>query len=331
MSKNDNDRPTFADMVFQKICPDNRFLDEMNEIIPWDEFDIFFNKHLKRKDNRAGRPAYSTRLMFKIHLLQQWYDLSDRQAEYQINDRLSFRKFLGLGMESDIPDATTIENFRHLIEERNWGDKLVKLLDDYFVANGLIRKEGNLVDATFLRANSKPTKNEDKKTDIDAEFGHKGFGYSGTINMDKESKLIRKTNTTSAKFLDHQSVEEVIIGDEKEFYGDKGYAAARKELKKKMPDCKIKIMFKRKRGKKNEPTPKLHPLKEAANKLYSKTRSRVEHAFAIMKESFGFRRLRYRGLERVANKFNSLAIAYNLKRLGYLLKRKPAELQPSCA
>lgn len=331
MSNIDNDRPTFADMIFQKVCPDNRFLDEMNVIIPWGEIKIFFNKHLKRKDNKAGRPAYPTMFMFKIHLLQQWYDLSDAQAEYQIQDRLSFRKFLGLGMESDIPDSTTIENFRHLMEERNWGDKLVKLLDDYFVANGLIRKEGNIVDATFLRANSKPTKNEEKKTDIDAEFGHKGFGYSGTINMDKNSKLIRKTNTTSARILDHQDVESALIGDEKELYADKGYAPVRNNLMNKLKNCDVFIMFKRQRGKKNGPAPELPPVLEEANKACSKIRARVEHAFATIKEGFGFKRLRYRGLERVANKFNSLAIAYNFKRLGYLMRQNFFALQPKCA
>src|SRR5574344_1380000 len=111
MSNKDNERPSFADFVFRKVCPDNKFLDEMNEIIPWGEFEIFFNKHLKNRYKRVGRPPYPMILMFKIHLLQQWYDLSDFQAEYMIQDRLSFRKFLGLGMESNIPDATTIENF----------------------------------------------------------------------------------------------------------------------------------------------------------------------------------------------------------------------------
>lgn len=326
---NDNNL-SFADYVFQQVCPDNKFLEEMNEIIPWGELQEFFDTHIFRQHNKPGRPAYPIMLKFKIHLLQQWYDLSDFQAEYQINDRLSFRKFLGLGMESDIPDSTTIENFRHMMEEQDLGKKLIKMLDDYFIKNGLIRKEGNLVDATFLRANSKSTKNEDKKTDIDAEFGHKGFGFSGTINMDAKSKLIRKTNTTSAKLLDHQSVEEVIIGDEKNFYGDKGYAPARAALRKKMPNCNIKIMYKRKRGKKGEPTPDLHPLKTAANKAYSKTRSRVEHAFATIKDVFGFKRLRYRGLERVSAKFDSLAIAYNLRRLGFLV-REPIGAQQSCA
>jgi transposase, IS5 family len=334
MSKKEENSLSFAEYVFQKVCPENKFLEEMNEIIPWDEIQIFFDKHLKYQKlnkKKEGRPAYPVMLMFKIHLLQQWHDLSDTQAEFMINDRLSFRRFLGLGIESKVPDATTIENFRHLMEENNWGEKLVKLFDDYFVSMGLIRKEGSLVDSTFLRANSKPTKNEEKKTDIDAEFGHKGFGYSGTINMDKKSKLIRNTNTTPANILDHQSVEYVLFGDEKELYGDKGYAPARKTLKKKMPNCKVKIMYKRQRGKKGEPTPELHPLKKAANKAFSAIRARVEHPFAIMKEAFGFTRLRYRGLERVAHKFNCLAVAYNFKRLGFLLKREPLALQANCA
>jgi IS5 family transposase len=331
MSTKKDDGLSFADYVFHQVCPDNKFLDEMNEIIPWGELQEFFDGHIRRNHNKPGRPAYPIMLMFKIHLIQQWYDLSDNQAEYQIHDRLSFKKFLGLGMESDIPDSTTIENFRHLMEEQDLGKKLVKMLDDYFIKIGLIRKEGNLVDATFLRANSKHHKNKDLNSDIDAELGHKGFGFSGTINMDANSKLIRKTNTTAANVLDHQSVEEVIIGDENELYGDKGYAPARKTLKEKMKDCKIKIMHKRQRGKKNEPTPELSPKKKEANRSYSKIRSRVEHAFATMKEAFGFRRLAYRGLERVAGKFDSLAIAYNLRRLGYLVVRKPLEAQLRCA
>lgn len=334
MSKKEDNNLSFAQYIFEKVCPDNKFLDEMNESIPWNIFEEVFDKHLENKKYRkqkVGRPSYPIILMFKIHLLQQWHDLSDAQTEYMINDRLSFRKFLGLGIEDSVPDSTTIENFRHLMEEKNWGEKFVKLLDEHFISIGLIRKEGNLVDATFMRANSKPTKDDDKKTDIDAEFGHKGFGYSGTINMDKKSKLIRKTNTTSAKVLDHQSVEDVLFGDEKEIYGDKGYAPARKLLKKKMPNCKIKVMFKRQRGKKGEPTPALHPLQEAANKAYSKIRARVEHPFATMKEAFGFKRLRYRGLERVAHKFNCLALAYNFKRFGFLIRQNSLKLQPNCA
>jgi IS5 family transposase len=331
MNAKNNDQLSLIDFMALKACPDNKFLEEMKVVIPWGEIQIFFDKHLEPKVSKLGRPAFPTMFMFKIYLLQQWYDLSDRQAEFQICDRLSFKKYLDLGMEDKVPDSTTIENFRHLMEENNWGEKLLKMFDDYFVAKGLIRKEGNIVDATFLKAYSKKTKDEDKKTDIDAEFGHKGYGYSGTINLDKESKLIRKTNTTSAKLLDHQSVEDVLIGDEKELYADKGYAPARKTLKAKLKNCKLKIMYKRQRGKKNEPTPELHPLKTAANKKYAKIRARVEHPFGIVKSALKFVQLRYRGLERVANKFDSLALAYNFRRFGFLMRQEFYQLQPNCA
>jgi len=325
MGEENNKELSFADYVVNQICPDNKFLEEMNEIIPWHELQNYFDGHIKRNHNKPGRPAYPIMLMFKIHLLQQWYDLSDFQAEFQINDRLTFRKFLGLNIEDSVPDSTTIENFRHMLEEQDLGKKLVKILDDYFVKIGLIRKEGNLVDATFLRANSKPhKKNPDKNSDIDAKYGHKGFGFSGTINMDKKSKLIRKTNVTSAEVLDFQSIEEVLLGDEKELYGDKGYAPARKGLKAKLKECRIKIMHKRERGKKGEPATELSKKRREANSIYSKERARVEHGFAVMKERFKFKRLRYRGLERVAMKFDSMTIAYNFSRLGYLMRQSCA-------
>jgi IS5 family transposase len=324
MSRKQNNSFTFADLIIEKVCPTNKFLEEMNEVVPWEEFEKFFNKHLPRTPDGPGRPPYPLILLFRIHLLQQWYDLSDEKVEFMIYDSLSFRKFLNLRINQDIPDSTTIENFRHLMEEKGWDQKLIKLFDAYSIRKGLIKKESNIVDATFLRANSRPTKTEEKKTDIDAEFGYKGYGYSATINMDSESKLVRKTNTTSAKLLDHQSVEEVLIGDEKELEGDKGYAPARENLERVLPDCKVKVMYKRTRGKKNEPPKELHIEQKKANKVISKTRARVEHPFGIIKNDFGFTKLRYRGLERVSAKTNSLALAYNLKRLGYLVKRKPA-------
>ena len=129
--------------------------------------------------------------MFKIHLQQQWYNLYGRQAEFHINDRLSFRKFLGLTIEDLVSDATTIENFRHqILERQDIGKGLIEVLDKYFREIDLIKKEGNLAEAAFLQANSKCHTNRNKNSDKDARAGYKGFGYSGTINMDKKSKFI---------------------------------------------------------------------------------------------------------------------------------------------
>jgi len=113
--------------------------------------------------------------------------------------------------------------------------------------------------------------------------------------MDKDSKLIRKTVVTSAEILDFQSTDDVLIGDEKKVYADRGYDPARKLLEIKHSDTEFIIMHKRKRGKKGEPTPNLNVFKQEANKICARIRARVEHAFGIMKFVFGFQRLRYVG------------------------------------
>lgn len=319
----EDSRPTLAQYFVEQACPDNRFLEKMDSTIPWWEIQEWFDGHIYRNANRTGRPAYPLMLMFKIHLLQQWYNLSDREAEFQINDRLSFRKFLGLSIEDNVPDATTIENFRHLIwEEQDVGKGLMKVLDKYFKQIGLITREGNLIDATFLQANSKSHADPNKNSDVDAQYGHKGFGYSGTINMDKKSKLIRKTVVTGANVLDFKSMKQALVGDEKVVYGDKGYVPARKQVKKRYPNIELRIMHKRQRGKKGELTPELNVFQQEDNRRYARERARVEHAFAAIKSVFKFRRLRYRGLERVTAKFNSLCIAYNFYRLGFLMKNQ---------
>lgn len=313
----------FADFVVNQVCPNNTFLEEMQSVIPWDVIQEFFDTKIKRNYNRPGRPSYPLMLMFKIHLLQQWYNLSDRQAEFLICDRLSFRKFLELGINDSIPDSTTIENFRHLLwEKNNIGENLISALDKFFQNAGLITKEGNLIDATFLRANSKPHIDPNKNSDADASLGHKGFGYSGTVNVDKKSKLIRKTSVTPANVVDFKSTLSTMVGDERELYGDKGYEPARKILEKKYPKLKLKIMHKRQRANKGYQSTELDVFRSFNNSRYAKERARVEHIFCAIKGVFKFVRLRYRGLERVRAKFESLAIAYNFYRLGFLLRNQ---------
>ena len=104
----EDNRPTLAQCFVEQACPDNKFLEEMNNVIPWLEIESWFKAHLKKERKKTSRPSYPIILMFKIHLIQQWYNLSDRETEFQICDRLSFRKFLGLGIEDSVPDATTI-------------------------------------------------------------------------------------------------------------------------------------------------------------------------------------------------------------------------------
>jgi IS5 family transposase len=308
----------FAQFTINQVCPDHRFLEEMSKTVPWE----LFEKELQRKIIRktGGRPAYCLLLLFKMHLLQVWFGLSDAGCEFMIRDRLSFRKFLGLGIGEDVPDATTLENFRH--DFAPVAEGVLAKLDSFFKEKGLLLKEGNMVDATFIQANSRPRKDPEKNSDLDAEHGHKGFGYSGTVNVDAKSKLIRKVVTTTARPHDSQMMEDALVGDEKEMYGDSGYQGTQETLEKR--NIKPRIMAKRKRGKKGEPTPPLPLRLKYLNRLYAKTRGRVEHIFASWKTVFKIQRAWYRGLERVNQQLQSLALAYNLRRYGFLSRAKCA-------
>jgi IS5 family transposase len=306
----------FADVVFAQICPSHRFLEEMIRIIPWDLFDQALKGKIHHKT--GGRPPYSRLLLFKMHLLQMWFGLSDAQTSFQCEDRLSFRKFLGLGIGESIPESTTLENFRHELEETGLDEGLLAHLDTFFKEKGLLLKEGSMVDATFIKANSRPRKDPDDQSDIDADHGHKGFGYSATANVDRKAKLVRKVVTTSERPHDSQNLEASLVGDETEVFADSGYLGQEEMLNQR--DIKAKIIKKRNRGKKGEPAPELPLRDKYRNKLLSKLRAPVEHVFACWKIVFKAVCARYRGLERVNQQCQSLALAYNLRRYGFLCR-----------
>lgn len=300
----------FAQFVVNGVCPEHRFLEEMQQVVPWELFDKDLKRHIVRKT--GGRPPFPLLLLFKMHLLQVWFSLSDQGCEFLVKDRLSFRKFLGLGIEDRVPDSSTLEDFRHDFEPI--ADQVLATLDDFFKEKGLLLKEGNVVDATFIRANSRPHKNPEKNSDIDADHGHKGFGYSATANVDVKTKLVRKVHTTSARPHDSQMLEDSLKGDENLLYADSAYAGHRHKLK----GIKTRILYKSQRGKKGEPTPELPSRQKSLNKAYAKVRARGEHVFASWKQ--GIRRAWYRGLERVNQQVQSMALAYNLRRYGFLCR-----------
>jgi transposase, IS5 family len=306
----------FVEIAFTQACPSHRFLEEMQRIIPWELFEKELTTHIFHKT--GGRRPYPRLLLFKMHLLQNWFGLSDAQTSFQSEDRLSFRKFLELGIGDAVPESTTLENFRHELEKTGLDVKLLEKLDRFFKEKGLLLKEGNMVDATFIQANSRPRKNQDEQSDIDADHGHKGFGYSGTVNADRKSKLIRKVITTSERPHDSQNLEASLVGDEKEVFADSGYAGQEDMLKKR--NIQAKILKKRKRGKKGEPSPELPLRDKYRNKLLAKLRAPIEHVFACWKVVFKMVRAHYRGLERVNQQLHSLALAYNLRRYGFLCR-----------
>jgi transposase, IS5 family len=306
----------FADLAISQACPSSRFLEEMTATIPWSLFETQLAQAIQHKS--GGRPPFSRLLLFKIHLLQTWFGLSDAQAEFQCRDRLSFRKFLGLSIDAQIPDSTTIENFRHELLETGLDTGLLTTLDAFFQEQGLLLKQGCMVDASYIKANCKPRKNRQDQSDPDADWGNKGFGYSATVNVDRETKLIRRVNTTSERPHDSQQLPAVIVGDEGHLYADSGYLGQEGMLRERgiVPH----IIKRRVRGKKGEPTPALKLRDKYRNRLVSKLRAPVEHVFACWKTVFKVTVVAYRGLKRVNQQVHSMALGYNLRRFGYLCR-----------
>jgi transposase, IS5 family len=308
--------PSLADLIIADVCPTHRFLEEMTHAIPWTLFEKQLTLHIHHKT--GGRPPYPRLLLFKMSLLKTWFCLSDAQTEFQCRDRLSFRKFLGLSIDDSIPEATTLENFRQELRETGLDVGLIDTLDDFFNEQGILLTEGNLVDASFIRANCRPKKDPEAQSDLDADHGHKGFGYSATVNVDRGTKLIRRANTTSERPHDSQQMEAVIVGDEQEVFGDTAYACKAEWLE--AQGIKARMTKKRARKKKWGDTPPLSFRDQYLNKVWAGCRAPVEHIFACWKTVFGVRRTVYRGLEHVNGHVQALALAYNLRRWGYLTR-----------
>lgn len=270
-------------------------------------------------DSGMGPCRYDVVLMWKIVILQKWFGLSDPGAEEQISDRLSFREFLGLSLNDDIPDETSICLFRNRLKETESYEWLFEILNQELDKRRVRVKGGSMVDATFIEA-PKGKRKDGSKTDPDADYGHKGHGYSMHNNVGKEDKLIHELEMTSARPHDSQHFEDVLVGDETEIWADSAYRSEDQEAKLEKEKIKSQILEKAYRNK-----PLTDEQKES-NKAKSEVRARVEHPHAQLKEHQKFTRTRYYGLP--ANRCDAFlhAIAYNLRRAVYLLKEQAKQV-----
>jgi transposase, IS5 family len=261
-----------------------------------------FDKPTKGK---GGRPPYDYVLMFKILILQRYYNLSDDQAEYQINDRLSFMRFLNLTIADDIPDSKTIWNFKEQLIESSLIEQLFTQFIHELAKLNLIVNEGKIVDASFvevpIQRNSKEENrqikegktpesftqncNKQQQKDVDARWTTKNgsdiFGYKNHVKIDSQSKIITKYKVTDAGVHDSQALADLIDEtDEGEtLWADSAYTGQKQE--EVISNAKMKNQVCEK-GYRN------HPLTEEqkqSNRKKSKTRARVEHPFAFMEMS----------------------------------------------
>jgi IS5 family transposase len=303
---------SFAAADFEKYRKKTRkemFLEEMDHIIPWQEMSHAVEPHYPAPKG-AGRRPIGIERMLRIHFLQHWFELSDPGVEEALYDSRAMRQFVGIDLGKEpVPDESTVLQFRHLMERHQLGDKLFHLVNEYLAQNGLKVNRGTIVDATIINAPTS-TKNKEKSRDPDMHQTRKGnqwyFGMKAHIGVDSKTKLIHSVAVTSANCHDSQMLEDLLHGDETRVWGDSAYAGQKEVIN---ATAQHASDFTQKRAYRNKP---LSEQQETANRYKSKTRARVEHIFGILKRQFGYRKTRYRGLEKNAHSVFTKCALINL-------------------
>lgn len=269
------------------------------------------------REEGPGRPGYRPLLLFKALLLQAWYGLSDAELEFRLGDSLSFGRFVGLSLQDEIPDHTTLCRFRNRLVAARLLEKLFDELDRQLEAAGVVLKQGTMLDATLIEtgAAAKPPKGElspvDPEARLTARKGKPGtsFGYKAHVGVDQGSGLIRTVITTPANVNDTVPADELIRGDEKVVWADSAYHTHRRQAALKARGIKPRLQ---RRANKNHPV--LPPRLKRYNNLIARRRAAVETTFATWKRRMGLTAIRYIGLAKACAQVSLVAMAFNLRR-----------------
>ena len=311
--------PTFASLAYdnkKKKTRREKFLEEMDKVIPWKELIQIIEKHYPKAGN--GRQPMPLEMMLRIYFMQQWYALSDPAMEDGLYDSESMRRFAGIDIAEDvIPDETTILHFRHLLEEHQLTKGIFEKTKKYLSDKGLLLKEGTIVDATIINAPSS-TKNRDNTRDQEMKQTKKGnqwyFGMKAHVGTDSKTGLAHSIVVTNAGVHDSQVMDELLHGEEQAIYGDRAYTSEKK--KKEYEDKGIKWCVNRKACRHYQLTSE----DVEYNHKQSQIRAKGEHAFLVVKHLWHYQKVRYKGLFKNAAQVFSLFALANL----YLVRRELA-------
>lgn len=295
----------------QKQLRKEKFMEEMEKVIPWEEFCETIAPYYTEK--ATGRKKMELTMMLKIYFLQQWYNLSDPAAEEEIYDRNSFQKFLGVDLLSQkVPDETTILNFRHLLEEHKLQERFFAAVNELLERKGLLMREGTIVDATIIAAPSS-TKNKEQKRDPEMSSTKKGnqwyFGMKAHIGVDAKSGLVHHIDTTASKTNDRVPFPKLLHGEERALFGDKAYG---KQEDKRAARANGILWAISDRG---VPNHRLSSSQKKRNRKFSRVRAKVEHPFQVIKCQWGFGKVRYKGLFKNTMQLFALFSLVNLFRI----------------
>jgi len=270
-----------------------RFLDIMDQVIPWNE--MVQEIDAVRPKKATWRPAIQTLVMLKIYCLQQRYNLADPAVEEAIYDRISFQRFLDIDIVVDqIPDETSVCRFRKLLTDNNLQKKLFEVINKKLEDKNLICTTWTIVDATIVNAPSS-TKNKDKMRDPEMHSTKKGgqyyFGMKAHIGVDEENGIVHTLTCTSAEVHDSKVLDDLLHWKEKAVYGDSAYI----DDKKCKNRCSNPSWFLCRRAYRNRPLTEGDKL---WNKCCSSVRSKVEWVFWVIKDLRWHRKVRYRGIHK---------------------------------
>ena len=313
-------------------------LEAIDRLVPWENFRADIEAVVLTPDevrkSSAGRKPVDAIVMFRMLVLQALNNLSDEQVEYQVRDRMSFARFLRLGIEDSVPDATTLWLFREKLAKAGLIEKLLERFDQHLAAQGYMARGGQIVDATIVpvpkQRNSrdeneavkaghtpaawdrKPAKLRQKDRDARWTKRHDQsfFGYKNHVNADAKHKLIRRYEVTDAAVHDSQKLEGLLnrSNTSAEVFADSAYRSSEIEAKLKASGFKSRI---HRRARRNRP---LSEAQAKANRKKSKIRARIEHVFGAQQISLGGRIVRTIGIVRARAKIGLQNLAYNIRR-----------------
>jgi len=316
---------TFASAAWErkgKVTRRERFLAEMDQVIPWASILSLIEPHYP-KAGKGTQPMPMER-MLRIYFMQQWFNLSDPAMEDALYDSESMRRFAGVELIDDaVPDESTILRFRHLLERHQLTQKLFELVRGLLEQKRLLLKSGTIVDATIIDA-PPSTKNEAKERDPEMKQGKKNgrewhFGMKVHVGTDRRG-IVHTLTTTAANASDIGQMANLLHGAEREVYGDQAYWCEAHRQAALSRGIRYRV---NRRGNHGH---KLTRYERAINRIRSATRARAEHVFHVVKNLWGFTKVRYRGLAKnTARLFAAFALA-NL----YMVRRHLMPPQARC-
>lgn len=306
-------------------------LDKINQVVNWQALVNIVEVIDKSNTDKGGRKPLPFDWKVKMLFLQYAFNLGDEELEDQLIDRLSFQRFVGINFDQEIPDFTTLWNFKEALIAHKLMDRIFSSINHQLELNGLILKKGTIADATIIESDNKPLSKQKRDTleskpsvQIDTQAqsteknGKKYFGYKGHIGVDVESKLIRKRKFTPANVHDSQAFEHVLSGDEKSIWADKAYPNDKHKRIARTLGIFYGILDKKKRGK------ALSGKQQKRNKQKSSVRAAVEHPFAFMRKKLKMGLATAKNKARNALRFDMNCILYNVLRAEWLLRKQAA-------